>query len=287
MLGADSLALVAASRACLRDTTVARFKKYHSRYRRKTAFGWLSFPVADLLPARMDFPATEWSLLAQATLHGEAAAAEALAEFCRRYRQPLIQFIRQRGTAPSEAEDLAQDFLLHVMQKSTLRRADAARGRFRSFLIGALIRFLRDARQRTAAAKRGGGLLPVAMNGDDSSEDLPAISPDDVTRFDREWAQQLLALALDALREEYQRLGKSELYGVLRSYLPGSTASPPYEHSAQQLGLSLGAFKTEVHRLRERFRRQLEREVALTVTTPDEIELEISYLGRVLANTAG
>ena len=233
----------------------------------------------------MEFPATEWSLLAQATLHGEASAAEALAEFCRRYRTPILQFIRQRGVGPAEAEDLAQDFLLHVMEKSTLRRADAARGRFRSFLIGALVRFLRDARQRMAAVKRGGGVPDVVMDGD-SSSDLPVTAADDVTLFDREWAHRLLELAIEALRSEYDRLGRAALYKVLRDYLPGSIASPPYEDSARTLGISVASFKTEVHRLRERFRRHLQREVALTVTTPEEIEIEVSYLGRVLASAA-
>ena len=234
----------------------------------------------------MEFPATEWSLLAQATLHGEASAAKALAEFCRRYREPILHFIRQRGAAPAEAEDLAQDFLLHVMEKSTLRRADAARGRFRSFLIGSLVRFLRDAHQRTTAAKRGGGMPAVVMDGGDSSVDMPVVAPDDVTVFDREWAHRLLELALESLRADYERLSRVELYDVLRHYLPGSTASPPYDDSARQLGITVAAFKTEVHRLRDRFRRHLQREVALTVTTPDEIESEVAYLGRVLASVS-
>ena len=230
----------------------------------------------------MEFPATEWSLLAQATLHGEASAAQALAEFCRRYRQPVVEFIRARGVAPAEAEDFAQDFLLHVMEKSTLRRADAARGRFRSLLIGALVRFLRDTHERQTALKRGGGQPLLNFDGPEHSADLPVMAPADAAVFDREWAHRLLELALDAVRAEYEQADRATAHAVLRDFLPGSAAPPSYEEAAAKLGVSLGAFKTEVHRLRERFRRLLHREVALTVTSPNEIESEISYLGEVL-----
>lgn len=230
----------------------------------------------------MEFPTTQWSLLARATLNGEAAAAEALAEFCRRYRGPILQFIRHRGVPPTEAEDLAHDFMLHVIEKSTLRRADAARGRFRSFLIGALVRFLRDAQQRRAAQKHGGGHPPASLNDPDTDGRAAAPPADDTTAFDREWALRLLQLALDGLKADYERTSRAEKYAVLRAYLPGSVVVPLYEESAATLGLSLGAFKTEVHRLRQRFRERLQREVAATLSSPEEIEGEFAYLGRVL-----
>ncbi|HEX7130826.1 MAG TPA: sigma factor, partial [Rhodanobacteraceae bacterium] len=88
----------------------------------------------------MDFPTTQWDLLAVATLNGDERARAALADFYRRYRGPVVAFIRHRGLGPHEAEDLAHDFVVHLMNKSMLRRADAARGRFRSFLLGALVR---------------------------------------------------------------------------------------------------------------------------------------------------
>ena len=230
----------------------------------------------------MEFPATEWSLLAQATLHGESSAAQALAEFCRRYRAPVVHYISARGVPSSEAEDCAQDFLLHVMEKSTLRRADAARGRFRSFLIGALVRFLHDARQRRTALKRGGGLPPVSVDQENPPTGLPMVAPDDDATFDREWAHRLLELTLEAVRAEYARAGRAEVHAVLRDYLPGSATPPRYDIAAEKLGMTVAAFKTEVHRLRDRFRRLLHREVALTVSSPDQIETEIAYLGQIL-----
>src|SRR5262245_21736444 len=111
----------------------------------------------------MEFPTTQWSLLAQVSLRGDSTGREALAEFFRRYREPIRTFIERRGTSSAEAEDLTQEFFVHVMEKTTLRRADATRGRFRSFLLGALVRFLAHARDRHAAQKRGSGapLVPL------------------------------------------------------------------------------------------------------------------------------
>jgi len=94
------------------------------------------------------FPTTHWSLLAQASLNGETEARAALDELCRRYWSPLNQFIRMRGHPPAEADDLTQAFLLHLLEHSALRKPDRLKGRFRSFLLGALVRFLAPAMTR-------------------------------------------------------------------------------------------------------------------------------------------
>lgn len=230
----------------------------------------------------MEFPATEWSLLARATLNGETAAAASLAEFCRRYREPVVRFICRRGTAPADAEDLAHDFILHLMEKSVLRRADPARGRFRSFLIGALVRFLRDAHQRRTAQKNGGVNPPVSLAELELAGVEPALPPEDAAAFDREWAFALLQMTLEGLKRDYERDDQAAAFAVLSAYLPGSVAPPAYEESAARLGQPLAAFKTDVHRLRKRFRERLQREVAATITSPEDIESEFSYLGQVL-----
>jgi len=234
------------------------------------------------LPSRMNFPATEWSLLARATLNGESAAAESLAEFCRRYREPVVRFICRRGAPISEAEDLAHDFMLHVMEKSVLRRADPARGRFRSFLIGALVRFLRDAHQSRTAQKNGGDRPPLSLDELETKGLELSLPGEDAAAFDREWALALLYLTLEGIRVDYAQAGQSAEYAVVSAYLPGSVASPPYEESAARLGQTLGAFKTGVHRLRQRFRERLQREVAATISSPEDFESEFSYLGQVL-----
>lgn len=231
----------------------------------------------------MEFPPTQWSLLAQATLNGDSAGRDALAEFYRRYREPVVAFIRRRGTPADDVEDLAQEFFVHLMEKATLRRADATRGRFRSFLLGALVRFLSQARERREAVKRGGRAPPVSLDAVESTVHEPSVPAADQQAYDRDWAVELLRQALAAVEAEFAQRGRGAEFAVLRAYLPGSPPPPPpYEESAQRLGLGLGAFKTEVHRLRERLREILRHEVAATVSSPEEIDGEVAYLGRVL-----
>ena len=230
----------------------------------------------------MTFPSTQWSLLAQATLHGEESAAKALASFCERYRPPVVQFIRGHGFDHGEAEDIAHDFFLHLMEKSTLRRADAARGRFRSFLLGALVRFLGDERDRRSAHKRGGGVSNLALDDEGAVAELASTPPTDDMVFDREWALGLLTLALRRIEEDYASEGRAEVWAILRLFVPGGVQPPSYDEGASRLGVGVGAFKSEVHRLRKRFRARLREEIAGTVSAPPEIDEEIAYLGRVL-----
>ena len=123
----------------------------------------------------MYFPSTHWSVLAQDSLGGQADAARALEDLCRRYWSPLQQFIRLRGFNPTEAEDLTQEFLLHLQEHSTLKKADRRRGRFRSFLLGALVRFLADERDKRQTLKRGSGI--VHLSADEGGAELAA-APD-------------------------------------------------------------------------------------------------------------
>ncbi len=230
----------------------------------------------------MEFPTTHWSQLALATLHGDSGAGVALAAFYRRYRDPVRHFIERRGIDPARAEDLTHDFFLHVIEKSTLGRADAARGRFRTFLLGALVRFLGDVRDRENAGKRGGGRPQISLDAVDGEWAMPSIAPATVTEFDREWAIQVLGLALEKLEVEYATRGKTAQFAVLRAYVPGGLAPLAYDAAAARLGISVAALKTEVHRLRQRFRGCLREELAPTVSSPAEIDGEIAYLGRVL-----
>jgi RNA polymerase sigma-70 factor (ECF subfamily) len=227
----------------------------------------------------MYFPTTHWSLLAQATLTGETAGRQALEDLFRRYWSPLQQFIRGRGYNETEAEDLTQDFVLHLLEHSTLKRADRLRGRFRSFLLGALVRFLADEYDRRHARKRGSGMAHISL------EEEPALAissePAEIL-FDREWALVILENGLRALRQEFETVNDPKRFAVLGRFLPGSLDVPTYEEAAAQLGLTLPALKSELHRLRHRFKTLVLQEVASTVSAPHEIDEEMNYLQQVL-----
>ncbi len=227
----------------------------------------------------MYFPTTHWSLLARATLTGETAGRQALEDLCRRYWSPLHEFIRARGYNQSEAEDLTQEFLLHLLEHSTLKKADRLRGRFRSFLLGALSRFLGDELDRRQAQKRGGGAAHVSL--DESAEVAGAAGPGAVF-FDREWALVILENALRTVQVEWEAGQGQTRFAVLCRFLPGSLETPSYEEAAAQLGLGLPALKSELHRLRQRFKAVVRQEIAATVSAPHEIDEEMDHLQQVL-----
>jgi len=228
----------------------------------------------------MYFPTTQWTLLAQASMNGETAARQALEDLCRRYWSPLYHFIRARGFGETEAKDLTQEFILHLIEHSTLQRADRLRGRFRSFLCGALVRFLADERDRRQAQKRGGGAVHVNLNGEGADSAVTSESADIL--FDREWAVTILENALRVVGEEFESSGAAKEFAVLRQFLPGSVNAPSYEAAAAQLSLSLPALKSELHRLRQRFKAVVRQEVANTVSAPHEIDEEMNHLQQVL-----
>lgn len=227
----------------------------------------------------MYFPTTQWSLLAQASLSGETSARQALEELCRRYWAPLHQFIRARGYTDAEAQDLTQEFILHLLEHSTLQKADRLRGRFRSFLLGALIRFLTDEYHRRRAQKRGSGALHLNL---DEADNQPAAFGHDGSLFDREWALAILENSLRTVQNEFEpRLGAAR-FALLRTFLPGSVNAPTYEDAATKLNLSVPALKSELHRLRQRFKSLVRQEVANTVSAPHEIDEEMTHLQNVL-----
>jgi RNA polymerase sigma factor (sigma-70 family) len=232
----------------------------------------------------VNFPSTHWSLLAKATLNGEPEARRALEELCRRYWIPVDQFIRARGLSEAEAQDLTQEFMLHLLEKSTFARADPLRGRFRSFLLGALVRFLADAADRRRAQKRGGAIVHVSLAGPSSAiqEQVSVEGSAENLIFDREWGLTILETALNRLQREYAQAQRKEEFALLKNFLPGGMEPPSYDVAARQIGLSIATFKSQLHRLRRRLRSLVREEVAQTVSAPHEIDAEMAHLQEVL-----
>ncbi len=239
----------------------------------------------------MQFPTTRWDELAQASLHGDSSARRALDEFCRRYWEPVYAFIRWKGHAEEEAADLTQDFFLNFVETRSWRRADRDRGKFRTFLLGALTHRLAKARAHQMRLKRGGETPPISLEeASDGAGDgmaLPSVLPAEAAHFDREWAIRVLGVALEATREEYAAKGKGRFYETLRVFLTATRTPPSYETAAGELGVGLAAVKTEIHRLRQALRAALRAEIARTVSAPHEIDDEFRHLRTVLANYAG
>ncbi len=235
----------------------------------------------------MDFPTTHWSLLALATLNGSIPSRRALEALCGSYWVPVYRFIRSRRVTDPDAQDLTQEFMLHLMQKSLFSRADPLRGKFRSFLLGALVRFLADAADKRQALKRGGDRRHVSLDTDEPEVGRHSLcTPDEARTFDRNWALRILESALQRLHSEYSEQHRDAAFLTLERFLPGAGQLVTYEEAARKLGISLAALKSEVHRLRRRLRALVREEVAQTVSAPHEIEPEMAYLQQVLAGAS-
>ncbi|GAF67995.1 unnamed protein product, partial [marine sediment metagenome] len=99
--------------------------------------------------------------------------------------------------------------------------------------------------------------------------------------FEREWALETIAVALQALRDEMKKAGKSEQFDALKGSLPGED-EPPRKEIAARLNMSEGAIKVAVHRLRQHFGKLLRAAIAETVSNEADLNDEMRYLVAVL-----
>lgn len=221
------------------------------------------------------FPTTRWTLVLGAgteELRGEAARW-----LCEQYWQPLYAFLRRRGYEPGQAQDLTQGFLTRFLEKRSIESADPERGRFRSYLLGALKYFLADAQDYQGAAMRGGGVAFVPLGAEGVEErylETPAhLSPEAL--YERQWALAVIERVLGLMRAEHEAGGRLEQFEALKGFLTGEADTG---EAAEELGMNEGAVRVAVHRLRRRYRDLLVAEIAQTVESEEEVQREIRHL---------
>ena len=240
---------------------------------------------------RPSFLTTQWGLIT-ASAQGSAEARAALEGLYRAYCHPVYTFIRRRGYSRPDAQDLTQDFFIHLLEKGMLSRADPQRGRFRSFLLGALDHFLAHAAERAAACKRGGGREMVFLDDETAETQYQLAAPEGLTAeslFDARWALTLLGYALERLARQYALGHKEAVFESLKGFVALGTSSPEssYEKAAQTLGVGVGTVKTLIYRLRKQYLALVREEVARTVADPDEVEGELRALCDALVAAEG
>ena len=238
-------------------------------------------------PQRSDawFVTTHWSVVLSAVQSDTPRARQALERLCQTYWYPLYTYVRRRGYSPEDSQDLTQEFFARLLAGNRVRTADQQKGRFRSFLLAGMNNFLADEWDKSRAQKRGGGLRTVPLQFDTAETRYGSEPVDNVTpeqSFERRWALTLLDDVLKRLGAEYEREGKADLFAALNPCLVGDRTSQPYVELAQRLGLSEGAVKSAVHRLRRRYRQLLREEIANTVASADEVDDELRHLFTVL-----
>jgi RNA polymerase sigma factor (sigma-70 family) len=213
-------------------------------------------------------------------------AAAALEQLCERYWYPLYAYIRRSGYSHPDAADLTQSFFARVVEKNSLAGLAPGIARFRSFLLTALKHFIINEWQSANRLKRGGGkqIISLEEKADELYHGEPAdnASPDKL--FEKRWALSVIDLGLARLRAEFVASERPELFDMLKPALSGDKLEKPYAEIGLSFGLSEGAIKVAVHRMRKRFGELLRAEVAETIQDPRDIEDEMRFLITALSN---
>ena len=218
------------------------------------------------------------------------ASHEALGTLCQTYWYPLYAYARRFGHGVEQAEDLVQAFFVQILEKQSLQHANQERGRFRSFLLASLKHFMVNEYHRSRAAKRGGG-QPIETIDVSGAEGRYALEPRDEANperlFERQWALTVLDRVQARLRSASTRTGQATLFEQLKDFVTGEETDIPYREAGESLGMSEGAVRVAVHRLRRRFRDLLREEIEQTVADPAEVDDEIRFMLATIATAAG
>jgi RNA polymerase sigma factor (sigma-70 family) len=232
------------------------------------------------------FGTTLWTVVLKAGDVESDEGRRALEQLCQAYWPPVYAFLRRQGRSPADAQDLTQGFFASLLRHGSLVGVSPEKGRFRSFLLASLRKFLSDDYDRSTALKRGGG-QPIVSLDEESAEAFYArqvsdgVSPD--TAFERHWAQSLLLRAQQRLLNECRAASKEILYNELGPHRYGDH-DKSYAEIASGCGLSEGAARATAHRMRLRYQELIRDEIAQTVHLASDIDAEVQYLVSVLSD---
>ena len=237
---------------------------------------------------RARFATTHWSLVLAAARDEDRDGCRAMEHLCEQYWYPLYVFVRRRGYAAEDAQDLTQAFFARLLEKGDVARASPARGRFRSFLLASLQNFLLNELDRRRTLKRGGGVRITSLDMHDAEQRFvaePATTDTADAHFHRSWALLLLDRGLHQTKLEYERAGNGALFSRLVGLMTAAGSDDSYREAAADLAMTEGAVKVAVHRMRRCFRDVLRTQIAETVDA-DEVDDEVAFLIRAVGRPA-
>ena len=233
-----------------------------------------------------DFRTTRWTQVSRAKADSPEGR-RALAELCHAYYEPVVAFLRCELRDADAARELTHEFFTEVLGGGAIAHAEQERGRFRSYLLGAVKHFLSRQREAARRFKRGGGVENISLNETDAGDarevaDVSVLSPD--AAFDRQWALTVLARSLEALRQECVGEDRAEFFEQVKPWLTGDAAHGDQTALAASCGMNANALKVAVHRLKRRFRELLKMEVVGTLDDAGLVEAEMRALFAALGS---
>lgn len=234
---------------------------------------------------RGQFPPTRWSLVIGAQGEDEEARTRALSELCEIYWYPLYAYVRRRGLSPADAEDAIQGFFAELLAKDRVQLFSADKGKLRAYLLSSVKNHLRDLGKLARAAKRGGGEKVLSLDLD-TAEERYAYEPEEFDTpeklFEVRWALTLLDRVFEKVQQEYTRLEKADSYEAMKGLLAGDR-DVSFREIGDKLGITEGAARVTLFRMRKLYRRYLEEEIAETISNDESVDDEIQHLNRVFA----
>jgi len=229
------------------------------------------------------FATTHWSVVVQAGDSQSPEAASAMEQLCQTYWYPLYVFVRRKGHNHEDASDLTQAYFAKFLEKRYPKSVDADLGKFRTFLLSSMTHFLANEWDKSQAQKRGGGQRIISFD-DAAAEGRYRLEPIEHTTpetlFDRRWAETVVGVVLDRLAGETAE----KRFEVLKQFVLEDKGAVSYDEAAAELGMSVAAITSAIHRLRARFSALLVEEVSNTVNTPDAVEPELRHLLAALSD---
>ncbi len=234
----------------------------------------------------MRFQTTQWTLVLGAAASSVSQRQEALEKLCNRYWLPLYAFLRRRGHAEHEAQDLVQGFFAQLLEKDFLKFLDASKGRFRSFMLVALKHFAANERDKVRTIKRGGNVLTLPIDfsvGERWYRHEPTSELTAEMLFERRWALSLMDNVMERLRQRFEKQQRVELFETLKPHLVRDSQKLPYEEIAKRLHCSVPSLKSTMHRMKGWYRELLLDEISQTVAK-DEVTDELQ---RLMATISG
>ena len=226
-----------------------------------------------------NFTRTHWSVILMAA-QNTAEGTTALESLCRTYWRPVYAFLRRKGYRPADSQDLTQEFFFRLIRQRSFASADPKRGRFRSFLLGALQHFLADEWDKARAAKRGGGQALISWDAEAEStyqEKVPrSLPPDQV--FAQQWAWTLVNTALERMSADHAAEGKAHQFELLKRFLTEEPHAQSYDQLSAELGANRNTIAKNIQRLRQCFRLLVRQAALQTVSNPADLEDEVHQL---------
>jgi DNA-directed RNA polymerase specialized sigma24 family protein len=229
------------------------------------------------IPAGSAFLTTRWTRVCLAKADSDEGR-QALEDLCGAYYEPVVAYLRSAFRDAEAAREMSHAFFEEVLGGGAIHLADQGKGRFRSYLLGAVKHFVSHRREAALRLKRGGGTLQISLDEQEAGNvpDIRQLPPD--LEFDRQWAMTVIMRSMESLRCQCVAEGRGEFFDSVQNILNGHASHGEQTALASTCGMTFDAFRMAVSRLRKRLRECVKAEVAGTLEDPAAVQEEMDVL---------